>query len=178
MPENAIVLFEDETDLVLFPPLCAAWAKRGQSKTVSLCGCNARRVVSGTLNAKTGHLLLVPQGRQRALDFQNFLEIVRWHYRSQCVVMILDEDSSHTAFDSQECASELGIELWWLPKRSPELNPMERLWQAGKKEVCANYQHPDIDEQTQEFIGYLLALSPWQTLVTSGITSDRFWLLQ
>ena len=145
LPETAIVLFEDETDLVLFPPLWAAWAKRGQSKTVSLCGSNARRVVFGSLHAKTGHLVLVPQERQRALDFQNFLDIVRSHYWGRSLVMLLDEDASHTAIDSQECARELGIELWWLPQRSPELNPLERLWHAGKKETCANYQHPDID---------------------------------
>jgi transposase len=178
LPENAVVLFEDETDLVLFPPLWAAWSKRGQSKPVLLSGYNARRVVFGGLNAKTGHLLLVPEGRQRAVDFQNFLDVVRWHYRSRWVVMLLDEDASHTAIDSQACACDHDIELWWLPRRSPELNPIERLWQAAKKRVCANYQHPDIEAQTMEFMHYLIGLSPVETLLTSGITSDNFWLLR
>ena len=80
--------------------------------------------------------------------------------------------------DSQECASEHEIELWWLPVCSPELNPLERLWEIGKQHVCTNYQHPSIEPQTAEFSEYLLRLSNLDTLITSGITSKNFWLLK
>ena len=48
------VLFEDETDLLLFPPLQAAWVPRGQDLPVLLKGWNARRVIFGALQVCTG----------------------------------------------------------------------------------------------------------------------------
>ena len=48
-------MFEDETDLLLFPPLRAAWALRGQETPVPISGVNAKRVVYGILNIKTGN---------------------------------------------------------------------------------------------------------------------------
>lgn len=170
------MLFEDETDLLLFPRLWAGWAQRGKSKTVVLSGFNARQVVFGALNIKSGHLLLLPQERQRALDFQDFLDVVRCHYRKGVIAMLLDEDPSHIAQETQECASDQDIELLWLPLRSPQLNPMERLWRLAKKNVCANFQHPDVEQQTNKFMEYLLSLSPDETLLSSGVASENFWI--
>ena len=46
-------------------------------------------------------------------------------------------------------AEELEIELLWLPKRAPELNPIEDLWGDGKDVVCADHQDGSIDEQVR-----------------------------
>src|SRR3954465_11806372 len=81
LPARSVVLAEDETDLLLFPPLRAAWSPRGQPKEVLLCGRNGRRVVFGAMNLRTGHRLLVPREHQRAADFQAFLRVVRSSYR-------------------------------------------------------------------------------------------------
>ena len=62
---RTVLLFEDETDLLLFPPLRACWARRGESAEVPLCGWNARRVVFGAIAVRTGHRLLLPRRRQR-----------------------------------------------------------------------------------------------------------------
>src|SRR6266446_8992982 len=55
---RGIVLFEDETDLLLFPPLRAAWSLRGEPAPVPISGANAKRVVFGVLNMQTGNRLL------------------------------------------------------------------------------------------------------------------------
>src|SRR5207253_1206551 len=73
LPPRSVVLAEDETDLLLFPPLRAAWSLRGQPLRVVLCGRNARRVVFGAMNLRTGRRLFLPRQRQRAADFQAFL---------------------------------------------------------------------------------------------------------
>jgi DDE superfamily endonuclease len=90
--------------------------------------------------------------------------------------MLLDEDPSHTAKASQMLAEELGIRLLWLPKRCPELNPMDRLWGIGKDKVCANRQYADIDEEVDRFVAYLMNLRPSETLRAAGVLSQRFWL--
>ena len=59
-----VVLFEDETDLLLFPPLRACWAKRGEDAEVSLCGANAKRVIFGALNTSNGTRLFLERKKQ------------------------------------------------------------------------------------------------------------------
>lgn len=171
-----MVLFEDETDLLLFPPLRAGWAPRGEAPQVRLSGHNARRVVFGTLSLSTGHRLFMVRHRQRAEDFQIFLRRVHERYRGWSVVMLLDGDPSHTAAGSQALAAALGIELIRLPVRCPELNAIESLRGDGKGAVCANRQFANIDEQAIDFIDYLQGLSPHQALQKAGILSGDFWL--
>lgn len=171
-----MLLAEDETDLLLFPPLRSCWALRGEPAWVSLSGRNARRVIFGALNLRTGHRLLLPRPRQRAADFQVFLRFVHEHYRGWRVAWLLDEDTSHTAFRSQQLAERLNMKLIWLPKRSPELNPLEHLWGHGKNAICANRQYETIENQVARFVKYITSLSHADTLRKAGLLSDGFWL--
>jgi transposase len=176
LPRRGVVLAEDETDLRLFPPLRSGWAKRGEPAPVPISGGNAKRVLFGTLNMVTGHRLFLARRRQRSEDFRAFLEVVRDHYRSWDVWLLLDEDPSHTAAATLACAADLGIELLWLPKRSPHLNPMDHLWRHGKEVKSANHQYDSIDQQAWQFIKYLSSLSRRETLTKAGVRSEDFWL--
>ncbi len=171
-----MVLAEDETDLLLFPPLRSAWSLRGQPKEVLLTGRNARRVVFGAMNLRTGRRLFLPREHQRAADFQAFLRVIHHHYRGWHVALLLDEDSSHTAKGSVLLAGWDDIELLWLPKRSPKLNPMDTLWGQGKDIISADKQYATIEEQVDHFLEYLEGLSPWEALHTAGVYSKGFWL--
>ena len=73
-------------------------------------------------------------------------------------------------------AQALGIQLFWLPIRAPELNPMENLWREGKRNICVNRQYGSIEQQVRSFIDYLEGLSDYQALVKSGVLSGNFWL--
>ena len=84
-----------------------------------ISGYNARCTISGALNLRTGHLLLLDQERKRAEEFQEFLDYFRGHYRSRPVALLLDENASHTAETSQSLAEDLDI------------SRTERLNQAG-----------------------------------------------
>jgi len=134
-------LAEDETGLLRFPPLRAAWSPRGRPKEVLLSGRNARRVVFGAMNLRTGRRLFLPREHQRAADFQAFLRVVHHCYRGWHVALLLDEGPSHTAEGSVQLAAWDGIELLWLPKRCPKLNPMDTLWGQGKDVVSADKQY-------------------------------------
>ena len=171
-----MVLAEDETDLLLFPPLRAAWFPRGQPLRVVLCGRNARRVVFGAMNLRTGHRLFLPRERQRAADFQAFLREVHYYYRGWHVALLLDEDPCHTAKGSVQLAGRFDIDLLWLPKRCPQLNPMDTLWGQAKDVISADKQYATVDEQVCRFLAHLGALSDQEALHTSGVLSDDFWL--
>jgi DDE superfamily endonuclease len=167
-------LAQDETDLLLFPPLRAAWSKRGEVAKVRLSGRNARRVVFGAMNLRTGTRLFVPREKGRSGDFQAFLGEVRSDYRGWHVALLLDEDPCHTAQVSLRQAE--GMTLLWLPKRSPKLNPMDTLWGQGKDVISANKQYTSIDEQVDRFLEHLRSLTNQEALHTSGVFSKKFWL--
>lgn len=139
-----------------------------------LSGRNARRVVFGTMNLRTGTRLLLPRAKGRSGDFRALLGEVRSQYRGWHVALLLDEDPCHTAQVSLREAE--GMTLLWLPHRSPELNPMESLWGQGKDVVSANRQYRTIEEQVDRFLDYLYGLSDDEALHTSGVLSDNFWL--
>ena len=100
LPQRSVMLAEDETDLLLFPPLRSMWSLRGVPAQVLLSGWNARRTIFGCMNLVTGHRLFQGCYRQRAQDFQAFLQQVRRQYRGWHVALLLDRDSSHTAITS------------------------------------------------------------------------------
>lgn len=173
---RSVVLFEDETDLLLFPPLEATWGPRAEPIEVPISGFNARRVLFGAVAIASGHRVVQVQPHQRSENFCGFLEFMRWCYRGWEVLLVLDSDRSHTAFQSQQVAEELGIELQWLPKRAPELNGMDHLFRHGKRAVSTNRQYPDVDEHAGRFARWMLHLSPRQALTQAGILSEDFWL--
>jgi len=171
-----VVLAEDETDLLLFPPLRSCWSPVGQPKEVVLSGRNARRVVFGAMNLRTGRRFFLARERQRAEDFQAFLRLLHDRYRGWQVALLLDEDPSHTAKGSVQLAEGFNMELLSLPKRVPELNPMDTLWGQAKDVVSADKQYASLDEQVDRFIRHLESLTPEDALHTAGVLSDDFWL--
>ena len=174
LPRRSVVLAQDETDLLLFPPLRAGWSQRGEAARVWLSGRNARRVVFGAMNLRTGTRLFVPRAKGRSADFRAFAGEVRSAYRGWHVALLLDEDPCHTAKASLQEVE--GMTLLWLPKRSPKLNPMDTLWGQAKEVTSANKQYTTIDEQVERFLGHLRGLSNKEALHTSGVLSGRFWL--
>jgi hypothetical protein len=173
---RSVFLAEDETDLLLFPPLRSCWALRGQPAVVRLCGWNARRVIFGTMNLCTGSRLFLSREHAQADDFLDFLDLIHDRYRGWHVVLVLDEDPSHTAEESLGWADEYDIDLLWLPKRCPELNPLDTLWGQGKDRISANRQDATIDDQVDRFLVHLQSLSGAEALRTTGVLSGHFWL--
>lgn len=178
LPPRSVVLAGDETDLRLFPPLRAGWSRRGRTAPVPITGANAKRVLFGAINVLTGRRLLQARPRGRAADGQAFLRHLRWHYRGWHVALLWDEDSCHTAGGTRSLADELGLELLWLPKRSPHLNPMDHLWRHGKGVMLANHQYGTIEDQAAAVIGYLEGLPALEALDKAGILSGNFWLFE
>ncbi len=89
-------------------------------------------MVFGCMNLATGHRLFQIRRHQHAQDCQAFLRQVHQRYRGWQVTLLLDSDSGLMANGSQALAAQMGIRLLRLPKRAPEINPMDTLWGQGK----------------------------------------------
>jgi transposase len=89
---------------------------------------------------------------------------------------VLDHHSSHTAAASLRLARELGIELVWLPKQCPNLNPVEHLWRELKGRLAANRQFETIEEELREAEAWTQHLTLQETFRKAGLCSPTFWL--
>ena len=171
-----MLLIEDETALRWFPPLRYCWALRGEQAQVPITGRNAKRVLLGAINPRTGHRILGRAADLRQPDFQAFLRRLRRGYAGRPLWLLLDEAPSHTAGQSQLLAAQLDIRLIWLPKQCPELNARDHLWREVKDEITANYQFETIDQAADSAENWIRQLTTRQALRKAGTLSKNYWL--
>lgn len=176
MPTSAILLFEDETIIRLFPGLRRAWSKRGQQAWIPISGRNARRVLFGAVNVKTGHRIIARYNNMQQGSFQNYLRLLRSRYRGRPIWMLLDGASCHNTATSKTLAAALQITLIPLPKQCPELNGMDHMWRALKSDISSNFQYQSIDDHARMAEQYILDMSNRMALRRAGILADNFWL--
>jgi hypothetical protein len=176
MPADAVLLMEDETILRLFPVLRRAWSLRGYQARVPITGRNAKRVLFGTINIRTGHRIVHRYLNMRQESFQDFLRQLRRRYKERPIWLLLDDAPCHTAPKSKALAAKLGIVLIPLPKQCSELNAMDHLWKQLKAEISANYQFKDIGWHSHYAEQYVLSLTNFEAKLRAGILSKNFWL--
>lgn len=176
LPARAVLLFSDATILRWFPPLRYAWAFRGEQAQVKITGQNAKRVLFGTINPRTGHRVVLRRPRQRQEDFQAFLRELRRRYPGRPIWLLLNKAPCQQALRSQQLAARLDILPLWLPKQCSELNAEDHLWKELKRLIAANRQFRTIDKEVDYAEHWLLGLSPTKALRKAGILSDNFWL--
>lgn len=176
MPASAVLLFEDEFIVRLFPVLRRAWSLRGEPARVGITGRNDKRVLFGVINVRSGQRILRTYRNMRQVSFQDFLRVVRRCYRGKEVWMLLDNSSAHTARKSLRLAEKLRIHLVWLPKQCPELNAMDHFWRQVKADISTNHQYPNIDQHVAFALHYMRRLTKVQALRRAGILSKNFWL--
>ncbi len=173
MPLTAVLLFEDETILRLFPVLRRAWSERGKPATIPITGRNAKRVLFGAINPATGHRHLMRAPNMRQQFFHAFLRLLRQSYPGKPVWLILDAAPCHTASKSQTLAEHHFI---WLPKQCSELNAMDQLWRGLKASISANDEYVDIDQHADFAQQWIQSLTQPEALLKAGILSKNFWL--
>lgn len=176
LPPHAVWLFEDETILRLLPEIRRAWSLRGEQARIPITGQNAKCVLFGTLNPRTGHRIVARGPALRQQYFQEFLRLLRHSCPGRPIGLVLDRAACHTAPRSQTLAGSLDIVLIWLPKQWSELNGMDQLWRGLKTEISANAQFENVEEQATLAQQWIAALSKTETLRKAGILAENFWL--
>jgi hypothetical protein len=170
------MLIEDETTLRLFPPLRSRWGEKGRQVVVPISGYNAKRVLSGVINPKTGHRIASAAARGGKKEFRKFIDKVRACYRNRRIILLLDRNSSHLFLNHPATQEDLNVRALWLPKQWPELNSMDQIWKSLKSLIAANHQYADVDELAEYALKWLHSLSPLSAKRKAGLLSAKSWL--
>lgn len=132
------VFFGDEAGFEGDPRPRLKWVKRGSRSEQGYHGSHVRQNVIGAVNPANGQLvsLIVPHCDTEV--FQAFLDTMAAEVPRRSgkrVLLVLDNASWHksAALDWHH------IEPVYLPPYSPDLNPIERLWQHLKSHYLAGY---------------------------------------
>jgi transposase len=139
------VLFQDEFSLSNTATLSLAWSLKGRQPVIDCKQVKKERVTGfGSVNALTGRLVANFAQAENANTFKKHLRKVLRAYKGKMKIIIyVDNVRFHHAKVLKpflEALSEL--EIRYLPAYSPDLNPVERVWQYMRKSITHNrYLH-------------------------------------
>lgn len=166
----------DETIITETPPLYSCYGHVGQQVRVPITGHRAKRILHGAINVGTGDVAGRITKAWTREEHQDFLGVIRSHWRGWNIVLFEDRASQHTAPDSLDGAETLGIEVRLLPRATPELSAMDHLWRHTKRETVGRRATLTVEESALAACRYIIGMSPRDRLRQAGILSGNFWL--
>lgn len=159
LPEDEVVVYEDEVDVHLNPKIGLDWMLSGQQKEVSTPGQNVKRYLAGALNPKTGELIWVEGEKKNSMLFILLLWELHQHYpQAKKIHVIVDNYSIHfTEQVKQSLATEAGrrLQLHPLPPYCPDHNKIERAWQDLHANVTRNHTCKEMPQLMKKVRNYL-----------------------
>jgi putative transposase len=162
LPENEVVVFQDEMELSTNPDIGSMWMKKGQQAEVVTPGTHQKVYLAGSLNWRTGKLLItygqVGKGINQDL-FIAHLEELRNVYRCYTKIhVICDNAKAHTGARVVEYLEDVEkrIQVHYLPTYSPETNPIERVWWLVREHVTRNHPYSKLHELLDKVTEYLI----------------------
>jgi transposase len=168
LPDDEIAVFQDEVDVNTNPKIGCMWMRRGQQAEVETPGSNEKRYLAGSLNWRTGELIVTEgfkgQGRNSAL-FIRHLEDLRTRLRCyRRIRVICDNAIFHDSRAVHAYLAEHGdrIVIHFLPKYAPDLNPIERIWWHLHEEITRNHRCQTMDELLDLVFDWLQHRRPFE----------------
>lgn len=167
----------DETTVREYPPLRAGWSRRGAQAAVVISGRNAQRVIHGALTTARGEGLTLVQPRSRTAEVAAAVAALGQRRPDVPKLLVWDHAPAHHPKTVATAAVVAGIELAFLPFRSPELMPLEDLWRGAKAVVAANRCYGSVDEAAERTVAWLTDQTGEERLRRCGLRSSKFnWL--
>jgi transposase len=144
---NAILYFEDEASIQLAPVLGKTWAPRGQTPIQRVTG-NRGSIAAISAISNDGRLIFnLHRGRFRSGEIIHFLEQMLKHHPRRHLVVVMDQAKPHTSKVTKAfIASQKMLHVFYLPSRSPELNPDEKIWNHLKHQELKSHQATNLGE--------------------------------
>lgn len=137
--EQTVIMAEDETTFRLLPPLRNMWMPVGEQVRIPTPKQNDDFSLYGALDLNTGETLTHPFDKANSENTLAHLEAILSHYPKRSILLIWDQASYHRSKKVQHFIDHNErLTVLHLPKRSPQMNPVENLWSILKDRVAAN----------------------------------------
>jgi len=157
MEENDVLLISDETGFEINDKTTRRYYYRGITPKAVKSGRRGRANYIGAINYRTGQLHVKQIGRLNASVFITFLEhLLDFYGPNQHIYLIVDNAPGHTAKMVSTFVSSYShrLTLFFLPKYSPDLNPIELLWRCTKQDLIYPQSFDRVSDLTRVVDNY------------------------
>lgn len=153
---NTVILCEDEMVLSTQTTFQKIWLKKGEYPKIEVSNTKKNKSIYGFWNLKTGGEHAFIKDWQNMHITVEVLKEIRGLYPEQKILLFWDGAGWHRGSAVQNFIKEDGkIEIIYFPPYSPEENPQEHVWKAGRSAVTHNKFITDIEQTAQSFVDYL-----------------------
>jgi transposase len=169
--KNAILYFEDESCIQLAPVLGKTWGKIGTVLTQNVTG-NRGSVSAISAMTKNGSLVfnIHDSGKRfSSKDIIAFLTELLMHHKKRHIIVMMDQAPCHTSkIVKNFTLNQKRLNIFYLPPRSPEFNPAEKIWNHLKHEELKSHQAKNVKELKSVVMRKMLKMSKNKNIVKSA----------
>lgn len=141
------------------------WQPKGKKGTIIIRSNSKKKRINilGALDFK--NLSVITTLTEKKCDNERvveFIKKIKEKYPNKEIVIILDNASYNHANYTTVYASLSGIELFFLPPYSPNLNIIERLWKFTKKKLVHNIYYEKFEQFNEKVCEFFSDLNKYQ----------------
>ena len=156
-----LVVFVDESDVHLLPPLRAMWMPSGKQMRIPTPGTNKKKAIFGGMDVVNGQWFYQLFDRKRTSEFCEFLSQIESTHTVGNIIIIADNGPCHISQGTARWIEKHPrFKLLFLPKYSPQLNPAEKVWWFLKNRIFANRCHASFNDIEQLIHSFFIKLKP------------------
>jgi len=154
---HTVVLVEDEMMLSTQTTTQKVWLPQGQFPKIDVSSKRQIRCIYGFLNLKTGKEHAFMTMKANSIESCNVLKQIKDLYEGYKIVIVWDNAIWHKSSKIKDflTSTQHRFHLINFPPYSPEINPQEHVWKAGRTNITHNHFIDDIDKATTKFIAFL-----------------------
>ena len=156
------------------------WQPRGREGTIKIKSNPGRKRINilGALNFKDFSVIsMLTEDKCNAEKVVEFIQKIVKKYPHKNIVIVLDNAMYNHANYTTVYAELCGVELFFLPSYSPNLNLIERLWKFTKKKLVHNKYYEKFDQFTGEVKQYFEKMSQHKKELTK-ILNRKFEIIE
>jgi len=164
--QRGLLYFEDEASIQLSPVVGKTWGPIGKKIVRTVTGNKASVAAMSAITINGSLIFNLFQKKITSTEVINFLDQILKHHPRRKIVIVMDRARSHTSK-----ATKLFIEgqkrltVFYLPARSPRLNPDEKVWSHLKHQELRDHQATSKKSLTRVARKKLSAMSKNKKLV-------------
>lgn len=156
-----LVVFVDESDVHLLPPLRAMWMPPGKQVRIPTPGTNKKKAIFGGVDVSNGQWFYQIFDRKRTAEFCAYLSQIDGAHTVGTINIVADNGPCHISKGTAKWIERNPrMKLLFLPKYSPQFNPTEKVWWFLKNRIFANRCHASFDDIVQIIHKFFTKLKP------------------
>jgi len=166
--EGAVIYFQDESGVRSDFHSGTTWALKGQTPVVETTGARFGLNMMAAITPRGEMHFMIVQGSVNAGRICDFVKRVM-HGHEQKVFLIWDGHPTHRAKKVKQCIESYDgrLEVFVLPSYSPDLNPIEQLWNHAKSNGVGRQPVSGPDQLKKAVISKLRSLQKLPNIIAS-----------